>query len=71
MRRRYKRYRTIQVAQLDRQLAESEAIRRALRAGARNAWVTSTEFVSDHAGNSVWEIVMRVTPPRGGWRRPR
>lgn len=71
MRRRYKRYRTIQVAQLDRQLAESEAIRRALRAGARKAWVTSTELVLDHAGKTVWEIVLRVTPPLGGWRRLR
>lgn len=65
-RRRYKRYRTIHVCQLDRLLAESEAIGRALRAGARRAWVVGMERITDEVGVGVREITLRVTPPRGG-----
>ena len=65
-----RRYRTIHVAQLDRVMAESEAIHRALSAGARRAWVHSTERIVDRSGLPVWQIVLRVTPRRRSRRRP-
>ena len=58
MRRR--RYRTIHVAKLDRLIAESEAIRRAMKSGARRAWVHTSERIVDDSGVSVWEVVLRV-----------
>ena len=61
------RYRTIHVACLDRLMAESEAIRRAIAAGARNAWVHESDRIVDDLGRPVWEVVLRVIPSR---RRP-
>jgi hypothetical protein len=58
--RRY-RLRTIHVDELDRQLAESRAIGRAIDAGARWAKVRSCERITDPDGNgAVWEVVVAV-----------
>lgn len=54
----------IHVAQLDRPLAEAEAIRRAIDAGARWARVERCERVVDSAESPVWEIVVRVSRRR-------
>lgn len=62
-----RRYRTIHVAHLDRLMAEAEAIRRAMEAGARTAWVHGSDRIVDESGDAVWEVVLRVTPRR---RRP-
>jgi hypothetical protein len=59
-----RRYRTIHVAQLDRQMAEAEAIRRAVEAGARWAWVRGAERIVDGNETPVWEIVVGVIPTR-------
>lgn len=76
-----RRYRTIHVAQLDRPLAEGEAIRRALAAGARWARIETCERIVDQDGAPVWEFIVRVsrrrqavigdpdTPTHGGGRK--
>ena len=60
-----RRYRTIHVARLDRLMAEAEAIRRALAAGARWARVASS---SAHRrllrGRGAWEVVLRIGAQR-------
>jgi uncharacterized caspase-like protein len=48
-----RRYRTVHVACLDRPMAEAEAIRRAIEAGARNAWVHESDRILDHSGRPV------------------
>ena len=63
MRRR--RYRTIQVDRLDRLMAESEAIARALEAGCKRASVYRAQLVPGPSGRLVWEIVLRIVPQRG------
>lgn len=61
MRLRRTRLRTIQVAVLDRHMAESEAIGRAVAAGARWAEVRSCERVVDpDNGRTVWQVVLAV-----------
>lgn len=60
-----RRYRTIHVACLDRLMAEAEAIRRAMDAGARWATVHSSERISDpHSGDPVWAITLTVSRTR-------
>jgi hypothetical protein len=55
-----RRLRTIHVAELDRVMAEAEAIRRAIASGAAWAAVQSCERVVDSSETPVWEIVHRV-----------
>lgn len=45
-------------------MAEAEAVRRALEAGARHASIRSSELVVDSSETPVWEVVLRVTPRR-------
>ncbi len=54
------RERVIHVTQLDRPLAEAEAIGRAIRNGARWARVLATERIQDSTGTRVWEIKLKV-----------
>ena len=58
-----RRRRVIHIAELDRPLAEAEAIRRAIDGGARWARVETCERVVDRNETPVWEITLRV--PRG------
>jgi tRNA threonylcarbamoyladenosine modification (KEOPS) complex Pcc1 subunit len=64
MRRR--RLRTIQVARLDRLMAEAEAIKRAVEAGARKAHVQRSRLKVDEDGRPVGEVVLRIVPTRRG-----
>lgn len=59
-----RRYLTIHVARLDRVMAESEAVGRAVKAGARHAWVHRSERILDETGTPVWEVMLRVSVPR-------
>jgi len=62
---RFSRTRTLWVATLDRQMAEAEAISRAVGAGARWARVVSAERISDPStGSGLWEIVLKVSRRR-------
>jgi hypothetical protein len=58
-----RRYRTIHVAVLDRQMAESIAILRAVDAGYRSPRVAGCERTSDEHNNAVWAVTLGV------WRR--
>lgn len=60
--------RTIHVAELDRVMAEAEAVRRVIASGAAWAAVHSCERVVGSTETPVWEIVLRVPRRR---RRPR
>jgi hypothetical protein len=61
------RTRTILVACLDRQMAEAEAIGRAVASGVRWARVVTAERVVDpDGGGSVWRIVLNVPRTRRG-----
>lgn len=55
-----RRYRTIHVAQLDRMMAEAEAIRRAHADGAPWARVARSTRIVDSSESPVWEIVLRI-----------
>jgi hypothetical protein len=59
-----RRYRTIHVAKLDRVMAEADAIGRAIKSGARRAWVESSERIVDGSGTPVWEVRLRVSSAR-------
>jgi hypothetical protein len=58
------RNRTIHVARLDRVMAESDAVLRAMKAGAADARAIRSERIVDDSGTPVWEVVVRVLPPR-------
>lgn len=59
------REQTFHVTDLDRQMAESRAIGRAVAAGARWAKVRSCERIVDpDSGTAVWEVVLAVTRRR-------
>lgn len=61
-----RRARTIHVAVLDRQMAEADAIRRAVASGARSVRVYSSERIVDPAaGNAVWEVVLTMARAAG------
>jgi hypothetical protein len=56
-----RRTRTLWVATLDRQMAQSEAIQRVIAAGERNPRVRSAERIVDPSSEQgVWEIVLSV-----------
>ena len=58
-------YRTFHIAELDRLLAESEAIRRVVLAGHRDARVRDAERITDpDSGQSVWRITLSLSRRR-------
>lgn len=60
--RRFSRIRTVQVATLDRQMAEAEAIGRVVEGGTRWARVIAAERKTDPVTDSgFWEIVLKVS----------
>ena len=62
---RYSRRRVILVDHLDRQMAESRAIGRAITAGARWARVVEAERVLDSDTEApVWQITLKVSRRR-------
>ena len=61
----FSRTRVIWVDQLDRQMAEAEAIGRAVKDGSRWARVVSTTRFEDPATRrSLWEITLKVSRRR-------
>ena len=62
---RYSRRRVILVDCLDRQMAESEAIGRAVRQGARWARVLEAVRIADpDRGFPVWQVTLKVSRRR-------
>ena len=61
----FSRTRVIWVDQLDRQMAEAEAIGRAVKDGSRWARVvTATRFEDPATRHSLWEITLKVSRRR-------